>query len=841
MNFNRSDGAGGLSSAEAARRLAESGPNALPEPPRQGALRLALATLRQPMFLLLIGAAVLYLLLGDLGEGLFLVFGAAATVGLVVLQEARSERALAALREMAKPMARVLRDGIERQVPSRDLVPGDVILVGEGERLPADAALVAGDALTVDESTLTGESVPVAKRLLAPDEAQADADPGGEATPWLYSGTMVVRGQGTAVVLRTGTTTRLGRIGVSLAAIAAEPTLLQRTTARLIAWFGSLALAFCGLVVLAYGLLRGDWIGGALAGITLAISLLPEEFPMVLAIFMAFGARRLARENVLVRRSAVIETLGAATRLCVDKTGTLTENRMRLAALWTDGAGQAAIAPGGTVPGPFQPLLDLAARASAQRPVDPMDRAVRDLAGEGEGAPLATHPLRPDRLAFVQSWAEGTGALIAAKGAPETVFALCRLPSDRAALLGTAVARLAAQGLRVLAVASARAPLAEAARDPGAVAFAFDGLLAFEDPLRADVPAAVARAHRAGIEVAMITGDYPATALAIASAAGIDASSGVLTGPELARLDPDALCERTRTVRVYARIMPEQKLALIEAMKASGQIVAMTGDGVNDAPALEAAHIGIAMGQRGTDVAREAADLVLLDDRFASIVGGVRLGRRIFANLRKALTYVVALHVPIAGLALAPILLGLPPILFPAHVVLLELVIDPVCALVFEAEPGERGAMDRPPRPAAEPLFGTRQLLLGVVQGGVILAALLGLYSLALGGGMAEPQARAMTMTGLVTANLALALANSAEPGTRLFGASHRVFFAIATAAAVVIGLILLVPSLAAIFDVARPSLPALGIALLVGVLSGGWWGVLRFAGPRAGTRQADA
>ncbi|WP_205961460.1 cation-translocating P-type ATPase [Paracoccus endophyticus] len=841
MKIVPSAGADGLTAAEAARRLAETGPNALPEPPRKGALGIALATLRQPMFLLLIGAAALYLLLGDLGEGLFLVFGAAATVGLVVLQESRSERALAALRDMARPMARVLRDGVEQQVPSRDLVPGDVILVAEGERLPADAALVAGDALTVDESALTGESVPVAKRLLAPGEATTDADPGGEATPWLYSGTMVVRGQGTALILRTGTATRLGRIGVSLAAIAAEPTLLQRTTARLIAWFGSLALAFCGLVVLAYGLLRGDWINGALAGITLAISLLPEEFPMVLAIFLALGARRLAKENVLVRRSAVIETLGAATRLCVDKTGTLTENRMRLAALWTEDAGEMAVVRTGTVPEPFQPLLRIAALASAPRPVDPMDRAVRELAGESDGAPLATHPLRPERLAFVQCWAEGESALIAAKGAPEAVFALCRLPADRIALLGTAVGRMATQGLRVLAVASVRVPLIDAARRPDALAFAFDGLLAFEDPLRDDVPAAVARARHAGIDVVMITGDYPATALAIASAAGIDTAAGVVTGPDLARLGPDALRERVRAARVYARVLPEQKLALVEAMKADGQIVAMTGDGVNDAPALEAAHIGIAMGLRGTDVAREAADLVLLDDRFASIVGGVRLGRRIFGNLRKALTYIVALHVPIAGLALAPILLGLPPILFPAHVVLLELVIDPVCALVFEAEPGERGAMDRPPRPADEPLFGTRQLLLGIVQGGVILAALLALYILALGRGIPEPQTRAMAMVGLVTANLALAFANSAEPGTRLFAASHRVFFAIASAAALVISLILLLPSLAATFDVALPSGPALGTALAVGVLSGGWWGLLRLAGARAGARQADA
>ncbi|WP_218014003.1 HAD-IC family P-type ATPase [Rubellimicrobium roseum] len=827
----------GLTSAEALRRLHAHGPNALPEPSREGVPGLLLATLREPMFLLLVVAALLYLLLGDLGEGLFLALGAAVSVGLVVFQQARSERALAALRQMAEPTARVLRDGAERRVRSHDLVPGDVVLVGEGERLPADSTLLAGDALTVDESALTGESVPVAKRLLGPEEAEADPEPGGDATPWLYSGTLVTRGQGVARVLRTGTGTRLGRIGLSLATIAPEPTRLQRTTARLIGWLGLLAFGFCGIVVLAYGALRGDWIEGALAGITLAIALLPEEFPMVLAIFLALGAWRLARQKVLARRSAVIEALGAATRLCVDKTGTLTENRMRLAGLWREGHGDVALP--GPVPDAALSLLRHAALASAPRPVDPMDRAVREVAGDAEGTPLATHPLRPDRLAFVQAWNDGDDALVAAKGAPEAVLALCRLDPDCADALGAEVARLAARGLRVLAVASARVPAPEATQDPSGIPFAFEGLLAFEDPLRADVPEAVALARRAGIEVAMITGDYPATALAIARAAGIDTSAGVLTGAEVARLGPEALRDRVRTLRVYARIMPEQKLALVEAMKADGEVVAMTGDGVNDAPALEAAHIGIAMGQRGTDVAREAADLVLLDDRFASIVGGVRLGRRIFANLRKALTYVVAIHVPIAGLALVPILLGLPPVFFPMHVVLLELVIDPVCSVVFEAEPSERNAMERPPRPAREPLFGPRQLLLGVLQGAVILAAVLAIYVLALDSGLAGPVARGLAFSALVAANLALAFAESAEPGTRFFDPHRLLFFAIAAGAAAIVALILLVPPLAAIFEVTRPPLPALAVGVAVGVLSGGWWGLLRLA--RARPRRAAA
>ena len=371
---------------------------------------------------------------------------------------------------------------------------------------------------------------------------------------------------------------------------------------------------------MAYGVLRDDWIGGALSGITLAIALLPEEFPMVLAIFMALGAFRLARHKVLVRRAAVIETLGAATFLCVDKTGTLTENRMVLTTAWRGGEVQdlrGHVRLSGAAVEPLRTAL----LASAVRPVDPMDRAVRMLGmrvlpeSVWAEAPLRTYPLRPEMLAFVQVWPDPVGGVLyAAKGAPEAIFRLCRMGDDERAAMDAVVAGLASRGLRVLGVASARDET-DHARAPVDLAFRFEGLIGFEDSVRSDVPQAVAEAKRAGITVAMITGDYPATALEIARRAGIDAKAGVLTGKEVAELDPEGLRERVRRIRVFARIMPEQKLALVEALKANGEVVAMTGDGVNDAPALEAAHIGIAMGQRGTDVAREAADLVLLDDR----------------------------------------------------------------------------------------------------------------------------------------------------------------------------------------------------------------------------------
>lgn len=820
----------GLDDAEAKRRLLEFGPNALNPVRGRSVWRIISGTLREPMFLLLVAASGLYLLLGDLAEGLFLTVAALATVGLVVFQEARSERALKALRDLSEPTARVIRGGAERVLPIAALVPGDILLVGEGQRLPADGELVGGEVLSVDESALTGESAPISKTTATTGAASAV----GASDSRLFAGTLVVAGQGVACVTATGSKTSLGKIGASLAGIQTGPTPLQKAAGRLVSWFGALAILFCVAVVGAYGWLRGDWVEAALAGITVAISLIPEEFPMVLAVFMALGAWRLAGHKVLVRRGAVIETLGGATILCVDKTGTLTENRMTVARLSI--GGQAWDPREGELGRPAAALVEVAALASAVLPTDPMDRAVRSLCpAVGDRDTLSRRwPLEAGRMAVVQQWtlADGT-SVAAAKGAPEAVFGLCRLsPSDIAAVRKD-LDVMAAEGLRVLAAASIEGP--EAGFDePEEATFVFQGLVGFLDPVRADVPGALQEARRAGIAVAMITGDYPATAMAIARQAGIDVEGGVLTGAEIADLDADTLRERVRTVRVFARVQPEQKLALVEALKADGEVVAMTGDGVNDAPALEAAHIGIAMGKRGTDVAREAADIVLLDDSFASIVGGVRLGRRIFANLRKALTFVVAVHVPLAGMALLPILLGAPPLLFPVHVVFLELVIDPVCSLVFEAEPSETNAMKKPPRDPRTSLFGARQIGFGALQGLVILAAVLVFYLWALEQ-VGEPEARAAAFLALALANMMLALVDSASNGVSLFDPHRKVFWLISTAAIVVLAMAIFLPPVAGLFRFDTPPATLLGLGVAVAFLAGGWSAPARWLASRFG------
>lgn len=824
----KDDAQDGLSAAEATELLELHGPNVLREAKSRGAIEIVLGTLREPMFIFLLAASALYLVVGDLGEGLFLLGGAALSVGLVVFQDVRSENALAALRELAEPFAQVIRDGAQQRIPAHDLVPGDIVLLAEGERVPADALLRAGDVLTLDESALTGESVPVSKFPGRSDQS-ASADEHAEGAAAIFAGTMLVKGQGLAQVIATGANTRIGAIGAALTG-QAERTPLQITTGRLVVRLSFIAVAVCLMVAAAYGFLRGDWFAGGLAGLTIAISLLPEEFPMVLAVFLAIGSWRLARHQVLVRRAAVIETLGAVTMLCVDKTGTLTENRMKVDAIWSNGALLDM-----NMKGPAGGVSTIALLASATHPVDPMDRAIHTALNtqadvtlaENGGEPVTTFPLRPGLLAVIQGWRAGSGTLWAAKGAPEAILKLCTLCPDQARPINEGLAAMAARGLRVLGVAK-RDETAASIVDPKDSKFEFVGLIGFVDPIRSEVPAALAEARAAGIDVAMITGDYPATALEIARQAGLNVDSGVMTGDEIAAATPEDLTERIAKTRIFARVKPEQKLTLVEAFKARGDVVAMTGDGINDAPALERAHVGVAMGKRGTDVAREAADLVLLDDSFASIVGGVRLGRRIFANLRKALTYVMAIHVPIAGVALLPIIFGLPPLLYPMHVVMLELIIDPVCSLVFESEPSDKKAMLRPPRPINEPLFGRRQMWLAALQGGVLLAAVLGLYVWSLNSGMQEDRARAMGFIVLVVGNLVLALSDASEASTKLFDSRHLTFWIVGALAAAILTSALILPVMSAIFRMSAPASGEILAAILIAIAAGGWYAIMR-------------
>ncbi len=768
----------GLSTAEAQQRLAASGYNELNPPNPRRIWHIAADVLREPMFLLLIAAGGIYLLLGSIEDALMLLFFVMLIIALTVFQQRKSERVMEALRDLSSPRALVLRDGQQQRITGREVVQGDLLLLKEGDRVAADAVLLSCNDLSADESMLTGESVPVRK---LPGSTDATArQPGGDDQPFVYAGTVLVQGSGIGLVTATGKSSAIGQIGKSLQDTRSGASPLRIQTDSLVCRLAIFAVIVCLILVLTYGIAHGNWLDALLAGISLAMASLPEEFPVILSVFMALGAWRIARRNVLTRRLDAIETLGATTVLCTDKTGTLTENRMVIRKLYSgaqmlDKDSMLQVDAHSDLPEPWHELVEFGILASERAPFDPMERALhelgrRTLSGSehlhDEWALVYEYSLSPELAAMSHVW-QGDGHehhMVAAKGAPEAIIDLCHLPDAQAASIAQIAAEMADQGLRVLGVARAKL---KPGQDPEHqwpaqqhdIAFTFVGLLGLQDPLRPDVIEAIAQCHAAGIRVVMITGDHAGTAQAIARELGLP-SAGVLTGSELDALSDAALRSRLRDVRVFARIVPQQKLRIVEAFKANGEIVAMTGDGVNDAPALKSAHIGVAMGRRGTDVAREAAGLVLLNDDFASLVATIRLGRRIYDNLRKAMSYALAVHIPIVGMALLPVLLGEPLLLLPAHIMFLQMIIDPACSIFFEAEAEEKNIMQRPPRQANETLFGGMLLTSSLLQGAVAFAVAAAIYAWALSTGCDENTVRALVFTAMVAGNIALVFSN---------------------------------------------------------------------------------
>lgn len=853
---------GGLTAAQAAAALQADGPNELPGATHRSLLSIAHETLSDPMFALLLAAGVLYLVLGDLQEGLILFGLVLLVLALTLYQEGKTERAIESLRDLTSPRALVWRDGVALRIAGREVVCGDLLVLAEGDRVPADAVLVQGTEVQVDESLLTGEPLPVDKVVTqAPDSSGAVAPESA-----LFSGTLLVRGQGMARVTATGKNSEIGRIGLALGGLSTEVSPLKQQMARLVKVLAMVAVGASLFLFVAFGLLRGDWLQALLAGIALAMALLPQEFTVVLTVIPALGAWRLSKQQVLTRRIAAIETLGATSVLCVDKTGTLTENRMTVAELYAppetpvglDATWHLTVDYATTIelPEHFHTLVEFSILASVSDPFDPMEKAFHRLGQHflkdtehlhRDWTLMQAYGLTPELRAMSHVWRAtvGDAHVVAAKGAPEAIMDLCHMDSAAQQQLAAAVDAMAAKGLRVLGVARARFVGDDWPAIEHDFEFAFVGLLGLADPLRAEIPEAVRQAYAAGIRVVMITGDYPATAAAIAKQAGlrgvalpgaagqaVSDADWLLTGDALASMTDEALQKRMQSVCICARIAPAQKLRIVQALKANGSVVAMTGDGVNDAPALKAAHVGVAMGGRGTDVAREAASVVLLDDNFASIVGAVRLGRRIFDNLRKSMSYILAVHVPIAGMALLPVLFGWPTVLFPLHIAFLELVIDPACSMVFENEPAEADAMQRPPRDVTMPLFGGMTLLMALVQGLGALAVVL--TATVWGAGqLPEGAARAFAFATLVCTNLALIFSNRSRTGAlwASLWVPNRTLWLVVAAALGLMLLALYLPWLARLFMFQPLPLAYLAAAAGLGMASVGWFELVK---PRA-------
>jgi len=840
-NSIRTEKIQGLTEEQVKQKITKEGYNELPSSKPKSLIHIALGVFQEPMFLLLVACGALYLFLGDVQEGLMLLGFVFVIMGIEFYQEKKTEKALDALKDLASPRALVIRNGIEKRIAGREVVTDDIMILQEGDRVPADAIVLYSVNLSADESLLTGEPVPVRKAEWV--EGTIQARPGGDDLPFVFSGSMIVQGNGIARVTSTALNTEIGKIGKALNEVKEEPTKLKREMGTLVKKLAIIGVALCLVVIGAYTITRG-WehlLQGFLAGLTLAMAMLPEEFPVVLTVFLALGAWRISKKNVLTRKPAAVETLGSTTVLCTDKTGTLTKNKMTVSRLF-NGNDFMTVTADSIFPEEFHEIIEFGILSSQVNPFDPMEKAIT-VVGEqflkntehlhSDWEMIKEYPLSKELLAMSRVFnnVETKTRTIAAKGAPEAIFDLCHIPEERKAELAKAIESLASSGLRVLGVAKDVENVSELPDIQHDFSFEFVGLIGLSDPIRENVPQAVTECYQAGIRVIMITGDYPVTAMTIGSEIGLENCEEVITGPQLDQLSEAELAEKIKTVNIFARVVPEQKLKIVNALKRNNEIVAMTGDGVNDAPALKAANIGIAMGEKGTDVAREASSLVLMDDNFASIVGAVRMGRRISDNLQKALGYIFAIHVPIAGLSLIPVFFAdLPLILWPVHIVFLELIIDPACSIVFEAEKEERNVMSRPPKPYDEPFFGIKKILLSCTQGIGILIIVFAVYLYGLNNGYLEREVRALAFTTLIASNIAVILSNRSWSRNifQILATSNSTVKWVAGGAAFFLVLTLNVPFLLKLFQFDKISFVEAIICVGAGFLSIVWFEIYK-------------
>lgn len=787
----------GLSSAEAQGRLIQTGENLIPSEAPKSFLRQVLIVLSEPMLILLFAAGAINFLLAEILDAAMLMVTVFIVLGISIYQSRRAENALRALKELTAPTVKVIRDGIESRISSHKLVVGDLIILSEGDRVCADARLFASSALASDESTVTGESIPVEKQV-------------GDL---MLSGTLVTKGHGKAIVTATGINSQLGRIGKSLQDIVVEKSRLQKDVDQLVRVIGVLGIITVVAVVTIYGSTRDNWLEGGLAGIAAAMALIPEEFPVILTLFMAIGAWRMSKVRVIARRPSAIEALGSISVLCVDKTGTITENHMtvREVLIGNQQFEIAEIAPSQTAE-----ILQVAALACPIHSYDPMDIAFKEAAEKiqnqsepvEEKISVAEFPVIETRLAFIHGWQINSKVLYTAKGAPETIARMCQLSEEEVKQLMSSVSEAAGRGFRVLAIAKAEVPSdSTTSNEIEELPFTFLGLILLQDPIRDGVKESVEECAAAGVKTVMITGDHPNTASAIAREIKLENPSRYLTGQDLDQLADEELASEISQVSVFARVRPEHKLRLVRAFQTNKHLVAMTGDGVNDAPALRAADIGVAMGGRGTDVAREAASLVITDDNFNSIVHGIKRGRVTYDNLQKAMSYVIAIHIPIFGLALLPIFSSSwPLILLPGLVAFHEVIIDPACSVVFEEESADPNVMQRPPRPKNAKVFNKTELLLSTAQGVMVFIALLILFLKLQNEGRSEQEIRSMIFGSLMVANIGLILTNRSRTLTILATFKQRENYTvkwILGLAAVVLVSLLTIPAFRTLFDLA--------------------------------------
>lgn len=816
---------GGLNSEEVEKLQKKYGMNELVNQEKPNMLKKFLGVFKEPMFLLLLIAATVYFLLGAPKDGAIMLVFVGFVASITFIQEWKTEKTMNALKDLTSPKVNTLRNGKNILIKSTELVPGDVVFLSEGERIPADCIVLEPSNFSVDESILTGESEYVMKVSTTQSEKSTDY--------WkkdiLYAGTLCVFGKCTAIVKFTGINTEYGKIGKAISEAKDEPTPLQKKVSILVKNIAIAGVILCISVMVASYFYSFDILNSILSGISLAMAIIPEEFPVVLTVFLSMGAYRLAKNNTLMRKISAVETLGSATVLCVDKTGTITQNKMKVKSIYSDG-------------GIFnnedlknQELSDLMVLSCEKDPYDPMEKAILEAANLSQLETVYKYDLSK-KIAFdsktkrmANIYIKDNKYYVAVKGSAETVLGLCNLDKQTMDEINIEIDKMASNGLRVLALADCTSE--EVYEDLECYELTFKGLVGLQDPPKEGVEEAIKLCKKAGIRVVMITGDYSKTAMAIGEEIGLKFTDKVIVGNEIDSLSENELCEVVKSCDVFSRVIPEQKMKIVKALKKNGEIVAMTGDGVNDAPALKSADIGIAMGQRGTEVAKEAADMILMDDNFTTIVKSVKDGRRVYDNIRKAMVYILIIHIPIAAMAMFAPLFNLPPLLLPMHIMLLELIIDPTCSIVFEGEPAEANIMENPPRPPQEALL-TRSLTIKVVLQGIImfLAAFMPFHYM-IDLGISSEYARSFSLITFIVANVTLVLVNRSN--TELLyhlikEKGSKVRLIVNSMALIMVFAIVYIPILNSFFRTEKIGIYPLIIAIVLGFISTGWWEIVK-------------
>ena len=810
----------GLNDQQVAASRATFGANAVTIE-KQTILKTILGIVKDPMIVLLLAAAFLYFISGEIADGVFMALAIALVASISLYQEARSRNALAALKTLTQPTAKVIRGGHVIEIKREEIVMDDMIVVTEGTSIPADGIIVQSNDFSINESILTGEPYAISKNQSSKDNC-------------VFQGTTVVSGLAICKVNAIGLSTALGKIGKSLETIQGEKTPLQKQIASFVKTMAVVG-ACVFFVVWGINFLRShEVLNSLLKALTLAMSILPEEIPVAFTTFMAIGAWKMMKIGVIVKNTSTVETLGSATVICTDKTGTITENRMSLVKLFAMAVQKISSVDDANVA--EKDLITTAMWASERAPFDPMEIALHDayrlvvhVDERKDYKMVHEYPLegRPPMMTHIFQNDAGH-QIIAAKGAPEAIFNVCRVSEQEMQPVAMALHTLTAEGYRVLGVGSAEFTGVDFPKRQQDFKFNFKGLIAFYDPPKKNISQVLESFYEAGIDVKIITGDNAATTSSIAKQIEFHGAEKTMSGDTLLQISDKDFEAQVMKVNIFTRMFPDAKLRILNALKANHQIVAMTGDGVNDAPALKAAHISIAMGKKGTEIAKEVSSLILIDDDLAKMVEAVAMGRKIYVNLKKAIQYIISIHIPIILAVFIPLALGwiYPTIFSPIHIIFLELIMGPTCSLIYENEPMEKNIMQQKPRPLTTTFFDFKELSTSIVQGLVITGGILYVYQFAVHQGLNEAATRTMVFTTLVTANIFLTLENRSFYYSLFTTLRYKnnLVAGIIIVTVIITAMLLSIPPLTLFFEFENLSASQIAIGVMVGSLSVVWF-----------------